>query len=103
MMAAEPHSGMGLVGEVPQAAVAVLLDEAGQEPIAGYVYQKCSQSFWDLRWVVKLYPQWIGNGWMKKILCAPAEVWLILSVSQQAPVCLLGFVQTCGPKAGIMN
>lgn len=103
MMVAESRFGMGSVGEVPQAVVMVPLDEVGQEPIAGYVYQKCSLSFWALRWVVKLYPQWIGNGWMKKILSAPAEVWLILSESQQVLACLLGFVRTYGPKMCIMN
>lgn len=49
MPVAETHSEMGPVGEVPQAVAAVLLDEAGREPVAGYECRMCFQSSWNQR------------------------------------------------------
>lgn len=61
MVVADSRSGMGPAGKAPQAAVPVLLDEAGQEQVAGYVHQKCCHSFWNQKRVVKLYLQRTGG------------------------------------------
>lgn len=41
----ESSSEVGLESVVPQAAVVVQLDEAGQELIAGFASRMCGQSF----------------------------------------------------------
>lgn len=87
MVVAESHSETGPAGKEPRAAVPVLLDEAGQEQVAGYVHQKCCHPFWNQKWVVKLYLQRTG-GLTWKTLSAQAEVWPILFESQQVLACL---------------
>lgn len=83
----DSRSGVGAAQEVPQVVVMVLLDEAGQEPVAGYEYQMCCHSFWNRTWAVMPCLQWTG-GLMKKTLSAQAEVWPILFEYQQVPACL---------------
>ena len=74
------------------------LDGVRPELIAGHACLVCYRSFWDQKRVVQLSPHFAGSClWKKRILSVQAEAWQVLSVFQQVPACLLGFVQTCGP------
>lgn len=83
-----------------QAVAGRQLDEKGQELAAGYadqMMQEMHYQFFSVLWKQegKISPHSTASGLRKVILSEQVEVWLILSESQLALVCLLKFVVTC--------